>query len=74
MLHLRKLENRKNQWWGSKWNRWVATNILLDQYDLFTIYDMEAKTHVHVQIENQLGFHELQIACYSYGLEFMRWS
>ena len=27
--------------------------------DLFTSYDMELETHVHVQIENQLGFHEL---------------
>ena len=32
--------------------------------DLFTSYEMELETHVHVQIENQLGFHELQIACY----------
>ena len=31
--------------------------------DLFTSYEMELETHVHVQIENQLGFHELQIAC-----------
>ena len=29
-------------------------------YDLFTSYAMEVETHVHVQIENQLGFHELQ--------------
>ena len=34
-------------------------------YDLFKIYEMEVETHVQVQIENQLGFHELQIACYS---------
>ena len=27
--------------------------------DLFTSYDMELETHVHVQIGNQLGFHEL---------------
>ena len=27
-----------------------------------TSYEMELETHVHVQIENQLGFHELQIA------------
>ena len=33
-------------------------------YDLFTIYEMELETHVHVQIKNQLGFHEIQIACY----------
>ena len=32
--------------------------------DLFTSYEMELETHVHVQIENQLGFDELQIACY----------
>ena len=31
--------------------------------DLFTSYEMDLETHVHVQIENQLGFHELQIAC-----------
>ena len=29
--------------------------------DLFTSYDMELETHVHVQIENQLGFHEVQL-------------
>ena len=34
-------------------------------YDLFASYEMEVETHVHVQIENQLGFHELQIACYN---------
>ena len=34
-------------------------------YDLFTSYEMEVETHVHEQIENQLGFHELQIACYN---------
>ena len=32
--------------------------------DLFTSYEIELETRVHVQIENQLGFHELQIACY----------
>ena len=31
--------------------------------DLFKSYDMEQEIHVHVQIENQLWFHELQIAC-----------
>ena len=31
--------------------------------DLSTSYEVELETHVHVQIENQLGFHELQIAC-----------
>ena len=30
-------------------------------YKLFTSYEMEVETHVHVQIENQLGFHELQL-------------
>ena len=34
-------------------------------YDLFTSYEMEVETHVHVQIENQQEFHELQIAWYS---------
>ena len=32
--------------------------------DLFTSYEMKVETHVHVQIENRLGFHELQITCY----------
>ena len=32
--------------------------------DLFTINEMKLETHVHVHIENQLGFHEDQIACY----------
>ena len=32
--------------------------------DLFTSYEMELETNVPVQIENQLGFHELEIACY----------
>ena len=35
--------------------------------DLFRSYEMELETRVHVQIENQLGFHEQQIACYHYG-------
>ena len=30
--------------------------------DLLTSYEMHLETHGHVQIENQLGFHELQIA------------
>ena len=30
----------------------------------FTNYEMELKTHGHVQIGNQLGFHEHQFACY----------
>ena len=32
--------------------------------DLFTSYEMELETHVHVKIEKQLGFHELQITSY----------
>ena len=32
--------------------------------DLFTSYEMELETYGHVHIENQLGFHEHQIACY----------
>ena len=32
--------------------------------DLFTSYAMELETHVHVQIEKELGFNELQIAYY----------
>ena len=32
--------------------------------DLFTSYEMEIETHVREKIEHQLGFHELQIACY----------
>ena len=30
-------------------------------YGLFTSYEMEVETRVHVQIENQLGFHEVQL-------------
>ena len=30
----------------------------------FTSYERELETHVHVQIGNQLGFHEHQFACY----------
>ena len=29
--------------------------------DLFTSYEMELEPHVHVQIENKLGFRELQL-------------
>ena len=29
--------------------------------DLFTSYDMEVETHVHVQIVNKLVLHELQL-------------
>ena len=42
--------------------------------DLFTSYEMELETHVHVQIEKQLGFYELKIACYHYGWQVMRWN
>ena len=35
--------------------------------DLLKSYEMELETHVHVQIEKELGFHEHQIACYHYG-------
>ena len=37
----------------------------LGSCDLFKSYEMEVEIHVHVQILNQLGFHELQIACYN---------
>ena len=30
----------------------------------FKSYEMELKTHGHVKIGNQLGFHEHQFACY----------
>ena len=29
--------------------------------DLLTSYEMEPETHVHVQIEKKLGFHEVQV-------------
>ena len=29
--------------------------------DLFRSYEMDLEAHVHAQIENQLGFHELQL-------------
>ena len=32
--------------------------------ELLTSYEMELETHDHVQIGNQLGFHEHQLACY----------
>ena len=32
--------------------------------DLFTSYKMELETHGHTRIENQIGFHAHQIACY----------
>ena len=31
--------------------------------ELFTSYEIELETHSHVQIGNQLGFHERQFAC-----------
>ena len=32
--------------------------------DLFTSYETKLETHGHVQIENQLGFHEHQFGLY----------
>ena len=32
--------------------------------ELFTSYEMELETHGHVQIGNQLGFHEHQFSFY----------
>ena len=43
---------------------WRSNDMEVGFCDLFTSYDMELETHVHVQIENQLGFHELEIAWY----------
>ena len=37
------------------------------KWKFICMHDLEVETHVHVQIENQLGFHELQIACYNRG-------
>ena len=42
--------------------------------DLFTSYEVELETNVHAQIENQLGFHEVQIAYYHQGKKIMRWN
>ena len=42
----------------------TSYEIELGVSDLFTSYEMEIETRVHVQLENQLGFHELQITCY----------
>ena len=36
MLQLRKLKNGNKQWWGSQWNRQVATNIHLDHMAIFS--------------------------------------
>ena len=38
----------------------VCYSMLVGFHDLFTSYEMELETHVHVQIEKQLRFHELQ--------------
>ena len=45
-------------------DHFTSYEIELGFSNLFKSYEMELETHVHVQIENQLGFHELQIACY----------
>ena len=37
----------------------------LGLYELFKTYEMEVETHLHEQIENQLGFHELKIAFFT---------
>ena len=42
-------------------------NYKLHAITWLTNYEMELETNVHVQIEEQLGFHEHQIACYHYG-------
>ena len=42
-------------------------------YDLFTSYEMELEAHVHIQIENQLGFHELKLNARTM-VESMRWN
>ena len=39
----------------------VWYGMLVWYHGLFTSYEMEVETHVHVQIENQLGFLELQL-------------
>ena len=36
-------------------------------HELFTSYETKLETHGHVQIGNQLGFHEHQFACYHQG-------
>ena len=43
----------------------VCYSMLVGFHELFASYEMEVETHVHVQILNQLGFHELQVACYN---------
>ena len=39
----------------------VCYTMLVGFHEIFTSYEMEVETHVHVQIETQLGFHELQL-------------
>ena len=39
----------------------VCYSMLVGFHELFTCYEMEVETHVHVQILNQLGFHELKL-------------
>ena len=39
----------------------VSYSMLVGFHELFTGYEMEVEPHVHVQILNQLGFHELQL-------------
>ena len=34
---------------------------LVGFHEIFIGYEMEVETHVHVHIQNQLGFHELQL-------------
>ena len=47
-------------WDGSR-NACTCTNLKPTRVSWTTSYEMELETHVHVQIENQLGFHELQL-------------
>ena len=42
----------------------ISYEIELGFCDLFRSYEMELETNVHVQIINELGFHELKNACY----------
>ena len=38
-------------------------------YGLFTSYKMEVETHVHIQTQNQLWFHELQLHAITYEMQ-----
>ena len=38
----------------------VCYSMLVGLHEFFTGYEMEVETHEHVQILNQLAFHELQ--------------